>query len=133
MNVHSNAYALAASVSLGKAGGKLTAAGARIKAAAQKRAVITPSAVMAALVLSMHPASAQTAGGTGSFVTFMTNVVNLITGTAGQALAIIAVALCGIGAMFGALSTRQLGAVLVGVALIFSAAWIVGQITGAGA
>lgn len=86
--------------------------------------------VVAALILLTHPAAAQTAGGTGSLTTFLQNVANLITGTAGQVIAVIAVALTGMGAMFGAVSARNFGFVVLGCAIIFSAAWIVGQITG---
>ena len=45
-------------------------------------------------------------------------------------VAIIAVALCGLGAMFGALSARSFGGVVLGCAIVFSAAWIVQKITG---
>jgi type IV secretory pathway VirB2 component (pilin) len=83
-----------------------------------------------ALILLTHPAAAQTAGGTGSLTTFLQNVANLITGTAGQVIAVIAVALTGLGAMFGAISARNFGFVVLGCAIVFSAAWIVGQITG---
>ena len=83
-------------------------------------------------MLAAQPASAQavTGGGTGSLDSFLTNVANMITGTTGQALAIIAVAVCGVGAMFGALSARAFGGVILGCAIVFSAAWIVGKITG---
>lgn len=84
----------------------------------------------AALILLTHPAAAQAAGGTGSLTTFLQNVANLITGTAGQVIAVIAVALTGMGAMFGAVSARNFGFVVLGCAIVFSAAWIVGQITG---
>lgn len=90
---------------------------------------LVPCAVLAAaaLILLTHPAAAQTAGGTGSLTTFLPNVANLITGTAGQAIAVIAVALTGMGAMFGAVSARNFGFVVLGCAIVFSAAWIVGQ------
>ena len=42
----------------------------------------------------------------------------------------IAVAISGIGTMFGAMSFRTLGGVVLGCAIVFSAAWIVSQITG---
>ena len=91
----------------------------------------TPYLAMAALLLATaHPAAAQTVGGSGSLTTFLQNVANIITGTAGQVLAVIAVAISGIGTMFGAMSFRTLGAVVLGCAIVFSAAWIVSQITG---
>lgn len=74
------------------------------------------------------PAQAQNAGGQGSVTTFLQNLVNLITGTAGQLLAVIAVAIAGVAALFGAISIRALGGVVVGVLLIFSSGWIVEQI-----
>ena len=87
----------------------------------------------AALILAMHPSSAFAAGGAASLDSFLTNVVNMITGPTGQALAVIAIALCGVSTMFGALSMRNAGFGILGVAILFSAAWIVGQITGNGA
>lgn len=100
--------------------------------AVRETSKLVPCAVLAlgALILLTHPAAAQTAGGTGSLTTFLQNVANLITGTAGQVIAVIAVALTGMGAMFGAVSARNFGFVVLGCAIIFSAAWIVGQITG---
>jgi type IV secretory pathway VirB2 component (pilin) len=90
------------------------------------------SGLATALLLATPSASAQsvTGGGTGSLDSFLTNVANMITGTTGQAIAIIAVAICGIGAMFGAISARAFGGVVLGCAIVFSAAWIVGKITG---
>lgn len=126
------AFAASTSLSLTAAGMKLAAMGERLKLRTGSRALAAPVAVTL-LVLSMHPAVAQTAGGTGSLDTFLTNVVNMITGPTGQAIAIIAVALCGAGAMFGALSARTFGGVVLGCAIMFSAAWVVGKITGAGA
>ena len=87
-------------------------------------------AVAAVLLVSAEPAAAQGAGGSGNLTTFLQNVANLITGTAGQVLAVIAVAIAGIGTMFGAMSFRTLGSVVLGCAIVFSDAWIVGQITG---
>ena len=125
------AVAASMSLSLAKVGDKLTAAGECLKARAAKPASLVPAAFVAALVLSMHPAVAQTAGGTGSLDSFLTNVANMITGPTGQAIAIVAVALCGLGAMFGALSARAFGGVVLGCAIVFSSAWIVQKITGA--
>lgn len=132
------ALATSAALFLADRGAKLEAAGSRLmgvalnlKARAEKSKIAAPGAIAAALLLlSMHPAAAQTAGGSGSLETFLTNVVNEITGTAGQCLAVIAVALSGIGAMFGAMSFRAFGGVILGCAIVFSAAWVVGKITG---
>lgn len=105
----------------------LSAQRLRLRSAGGRLAVVAMTLISAA-----QPAAAQTAGGTGSLTSFLQNVGNLLTGTTGQALAIIAVALSGIGAMFGALSARAFGGVVLGCAIVFSAAWIVGQITGNG-
>lgn len=126
------AFATSVSLSLAGTGAKLLAAGERLEARARQPAIVAPAVVAAVLLLSLHPAVAQTAGGTGSLDSFLTNVVNMITGTTGQAIAIIAVAVCGLGAMFGALSARAFGGVVLGCAIVFSAAWIVGKITGGG-
>lgn len=87
-------------------------------------------AIAAMLIVWADPAAAQAAGGAGNLTTFLQNVANIITGTAGQVLAVIAVAISGIGTMFGAMSFRTLGGVVLGCAIVFSAAWIVSQITG---
>lgn len=134
----SETAATALSLTLATTGTRLRSAGTRLAAVAtnlRSRAVrsqvITPGALAAALVLvSLHPAAAQTAGGAGSLNTFLTNVMNLITGTTGQIIAVIAIALSGVGAMLGAFSIRAFGGVVLGCAIVFSAAWIVSQITG---
>ena len=128
-NAIGQAFAPSASLALATVSGKLNAAGDRLKA--WRRSGLVPAGVLAALLLSIHPALAQTAGGAGSLDSFLNNVVNMITGTTGQAIAIIAVALCGLGAMFGALSARAFGGVVLGCAIVFSSAWIVQKITGA--
>ena len=130
-NATGQAFATSASLALATVSGKLNAAGDRLKARTSRRRGLVPAGVLAALLLSMHPALAQTAGGAGSLDSFLNNVVNMITGTTGQAIAIIAVAVCGLGAMFGALSARAFGGVVLGCAIVFSSAWIVQKITGA--
>ncbi len=81
-----------------------------------------------------HVALAQTAtgGGTGSLTTFLTNIVNLLTGALGQSIAVIAVAGVGIAWALGQASPRFALGTVVGVAILFSSAWIVGQISGNG-
>jgi type IV secretory pathway VirB2 component (pilin) len=88
---------------------------------------------LAAIVLTTvcDPAFAQVAGGGGNITTFLQNIVNIITGTAGKLIAVLAICFVGIGALMGALSLRAAGGVILGVMLIFSASWIVTQITGA--
>ena len=87
---------------------------------------------LAATVLTMatDPAFAQ-AGGQGDITTFLQNLVNIITGTAGKLLAVLAICIVGVGALMGALSMRAAGGTILGVMLIFSSAWIVTQIVGA--
>ncbi|KPF78350.1 hypothetical protein IP88_04170 [alpha proteobacterium AAP81b] len=79
-------------------------------------------------MLAATPAHAQAAGGQGTLTAFLQNLVNLITGTAGQLIAVIAVAIAGLAALFGAISVRQLGGTVLGIMLIFSSSWIVSQI-----
>ncbi|HYH36771.1 MAG TPA: TrbC/VirB2 family protein [Azospirillum sp.] len=92
---------------------------------------LTALGVGVLVVLAATPAFAQAAGGGGDLTTFLQNVVNILTGTAGRLIAVIAICIVGIGALMGALSLRTAGGVLLGVMLIFSSAWIVTQIVGA--
>ncbi len=94
-------------------------------------AVLTALAIGVAVGCAASPAFAQAAGGGGDLTTFLQNVVNILTGTAGRLIAVIAICIVGIGALMGALSLRTAGGVLLGVMLIFSSAWIVTQIVGA--
>lgn len=84
----------------------------------------------ALLILAAGPALAQATGGGGDITTFLQNLVNIITGTAGKLIAVLAICIVGIGALMGALSLRAAGGVILGVMLIFSASWIVTQIVG---
>ena len=134
------AFTASASLSFANTSNGLLAAGANLAAVAErlqsgkvKGRRLAPALAAAMVLLSLHPAAAQAAaGGTGSLDTFLTNIVTLITGTTGTAIAIIAVAVCGLGVMFGSMSPRTLGGIVLGVAMIFSAAWIVGKINGTG-
>jgi len=85
----------------------------------------------ASLTLIAEPAFAQAVGGAGDLTTFLQNIVNILTGTAGRLIAVIAICIAGIGALMGALSLRAAGGVILGVMLIFSSAWLVDQIVGA--
>ena len=62
--------------------------------------------------------------------TFLTNIVNLITGPAGKSVAVLGICVAGIGALLGALSLRVVGGVILGIMMLFSASWIVTQIVG---
>jgi type IV secretory pathway VirB2 component (pilin) len=94
-------------------------------------AILAALAAGLAVTLAAAPAFAQAAGGGGDLTTFLQNVVNILTGTAGKLIAVIAICILGIGAVMGALSLRTAGGVLLGIMLIFSSAWIVTQIVGA--
>ena len=96
------------------------------------RQVATFALAMAVLVTAIDPALAadSSAGGGGNITTFLQNLVNIITGTAGKLISVLAICLVGIGALMGALSLRAAGGVILGVMLIFSASWIVEQIVG---
>jgi type IV secretory pathway VirB2 component (pilin) len=94
------------------------------------RQVVSFALAAAMLTMAADPAYAQ-AGGQGDITTFLQNIVNIITGTAGKLIAVIAICIVGIGALMGALSMRAAGGVILGVMLIFSSAWIVEQIVGA--
>lgn len=109
---------------------KAVASGSALAAAADRLDARRQTAFLSLFVMMTlaAPAQAQNAGGQGSVTTFLQNLVNLITGTAGQLLAVIAVAIAGVAALFGAISIRALGGVVVGVLLIFSSGWIVEQI-----
>lgn len=93
------------------------------------RQVVLALAVVAGALLLTEPAWAQ-AGGAGNITTFLQNIVNIITGTAGKLIAVIAIAIVGIAWMLGAASARTAGGVVLGVMLVFSASWLVDQIVG---
>ena len=93
------------------------------------RHVVLTLSVLAAMLLIADPAWAQ-AGGAGNITTFLQNIVNIITGTAGKLIAVIAIAVVGIAWMLGAASARAAGGVVLGVMLVFSASWLVDQIVG---
>ena len=83
------------------------------------------------LVAFAAPAHAQTSG--GSLTTFVNNIANTLTGTLGQAIAVVAIAIVGLSMAFGGFDMRRGGMSILGIAIIFSAAWIVQQITGTSA
>lgn len=87
-------------------------------------------AVLAGLLslVLFEPALAQTAG--NNVEGFLQNIVDLLTGNIARLIAIIAVVLLGFSVMFGLLDIRRAGVVILGIVVVFSAAWVVGQITG---
>lgn len=91
---------------------------------------VTTAALAAASfwLLLAEPAFAQAAG--SNVEGFLQNIVDLLTGRIARLLAIIAVVLLGLSVLFGALDMRRAGSTILGIIITFSAAWIVGQITG---
>jgi type IV secretory pathway VirB2 component (pilin) len=100
---------------------------ARARNLDSKRATCFALAAVA-LALAADPALAQAGGGGTDISTFLQNLVNLITGTAGKLLAVLAICIVGITALLGGLSMRTAGSVLFGILLIFSSAWLVDQL-----
>ena len=82
--------------------------------------------VSLASLLSPDPAFAQSANLEG----FANNVLGLLSNGLLRALAIIAVIIAGAGWLMGRVNTGGLVTVIIGIAIIFSAPWIVDQIAG---
>ena len=95
--------------------------------ACRRYAVLSLLAGLLSLAL-VEPALAQTAG--NNVEGFLQNIVDLLTGNIARLIAIIAVVLLGFSVMFGLLDIRRAGVVILGIVVVFSAAWVVGQITG---
>ena len=131
-----------AAVSLALAPARLGEAASYCFAQARKldaRQVATFALAVAVLATVADPVFAQaagggtgggTGGGGGDLTAFLHNLVNLLTGTAGKLISVLAICIVGIGALMGALSIRAAGGVVLGVMLVFSASWIVEQIVG---
>ncbi|SDE29886.1 TrbC/VirB2 family protein [Belnapia rosea] len=82
------------------------------------------------LLAFADPAAAQAAGGNTDLTQFVNNISNLLTGRLGQAIAVVAIGVTGVMAALGAASMRAFGGVLLGVGILFSAGWLVSQLTG---
>jgi type IV secretory pathway VirB2 component (pilin) len=95
----------------------------------RRYAAVALMAGLLSLVL-FEPALAQTAG--SNVEGFLQNIVDMLTGNIARLIAIIAVVLLGFSVMFGLLDIRRAGVVILGIVVVFSAAWVVGQITGGG-
>ena len=93
----------------------------------RRYAAVGLMAGLLSLVL-FEPALAQTAG--SNVEGFLQNIVDMLTGNIARLIAIIAVVLLGFSVMFGLLDIRRAGVVILGIVVVFSAAWVVGQITG---
>jgi len=93
-----------------------------------KAAAIVATAAMAAFatLVSPDPAFAQSANLEG----FANNVLGLLSNGLLRAIAVIAVIIAGAGWMMGRVNTGAIVTVIIGIAIIFSAPWIVDQIAG---
>ena len=85
--------------------------------------------LIALVVLSgvLDPAAAQ---GFGKIQTVLDNIKDALTGAIGRTLAIIAVAMVGLGWIFGQIDLKRAGGVIVGIGIIFGAAEIVTMMAG---
>ena len=84
----------------------------------------------AAIVLTfglVEPAAAQNVEG------LLQNVLNILTGNTARLLAVIAIVVMGILAMFGIFDFRRMAIVVVGIIVVFGAAEIVNLLTGGAA
>jgi len=85
--------------------------------------------VAIAMSVVADPAFAQASGGQTDISQFLNKIVTILTGPAGQALSVLGICIVGISAMLGSLSVRLAGSVIFGIVLLFSAGWVVTQIT----
>jgi type IV secretion system protein VirB2 len=94
----------------------------------RKTAMIAATVAVAgfASLVSPDPAFAQSANLEG----FANNVLGLLSNGLLRALAVIAVIIAGAGWLLGRVNTGALVTVIIGIAIIFSAPWIVDQIAG---
>jgi type IV secretory pathway VirB2 component (pilin) len=81
--------------------------------------------VALASLLSAEPAFAQT-----NLESFGTSVLNLLSNGLLRTVAILAIIAAGFGWLTGRVNTGALVTVIIGIALIFSAPWIVDQLNG---
>jgi type IV secretory pathway VirB2 component (pilin) len=87
-------------------------------------------ALMCVAVCEPALAQSSSSGGATDFTAFLQNVVNLLTGTAGKLIAVIIVSVLGIMTATGRMAMHTFFLVLLGIGMLFSAQWIVNQITG---
>jgi len=99
-------------------------------ASPQQRKTATIAATVAIVgivtIATPDPAYAQSANLEG----FANNVLGLLSNGLLRALAVIAVIIAGAGWLMGRVNTGALVTVIIGIAIIFSAPWIVDQIAG---
>lgn len=89
-------------------------------------------AVCACVSLFSEAALAQPASDSNAIEQVFCNVVLILTGTTGKAIATVAVIAVGVGALLGKISWGMALIVALGVALIFGAASIVSSLGGSG-
>lgn len=82
-------------------------------------------AAAAASLASAEPAFAQT-----NLESFSQSVLNLLSNGLLRTVAILALIAAGFGWLTGRVNTGALVTVVIGIAIIFSAPWIVGQLAG---
>ena len=99
--------------------------GARITTARRIGAV--PFAVLVLTLGLVEPAAAQNVEG------LLQNVLDILTGNTARLLAVIAIVIMGILAMFGIFDFRRMAIVVVGIIVVFGAAEIVNLLTGGAA
>lgn len=101
---------------------------ARMSPRQRKTAAIAATVALAgvASLVSPDPAFAQSANLEG----FANNVLGLLSNGLLRAIAVIAVIVAGAGWLMGRVNTGALVTVIIGIAIIFSAPWIVDQIAG---
>lgn len=78
--------------------------------------------------LFMFPALAQSAPVDPT--SLLRKIINVLTGDVATLLAVLAVVLVGLAAMFGFWDVRKAGFVIIGIVIVFGAAWIVQVATG---
>lgn len=91
------------------------------------RLLSTFGAVTVASLASAEPAFAQT-----NLESFSQSVLNLLSNGLLRTVAILALIAAGFGWLTGRVNTGALVTVVIGIAIIFSAPWIVGQLAGGG-
>ncbi len=89
--------------------------------------VVVLAAGFVLLFAAVDPAAAQ---GFGKVQTVLDNIKDALTGAIGRTLSIIAVALTGLGWIFGQIDLKRAGGVIVGIGIIFGAAEIVAMMAG---
>ena len=85
------------------------------------------------LVLLLVPAFlslSQTAHAAAAWEDALQKVVDILTGNTARLLAILSVIGFGIGALFGRVSWRRAGEIVLGIAIVFGAASVVDMLTG---